>query len=497
VLKRFADDQAELMKPSQMLSLKVAPQVVLASQPIIDIEVCGIPLELTTCQLETHVLRVERIRSAVAAFRIGPADQLKEGVAKLRLEMMRPAVPGIHVVHIRVLSPTGEEIVPPAAVLGAPAYIRVSDHLAVAPVAAREIDKALRTRERAITSELRPSPDTHGDQYEVYVFWAATLIHGEHHFEGFSVFPLQMALSEEGYRDAMNAFTQPRLGLTVPHSEELSAQYRHSTPAFVIAYHRVRAASHDDALSFAQKHAEAINVVLGVERGQKASVFGILSRKKSGAGVGDTRWGYNYPSYRGNLLAPMIAGQLEESIERLLPKIQKSPWARLLVSNYAVATAERDHGFQYLRYWSLLETIAKKNVVHDGIAIYDVNGLPITNRGKPIVTRGARAKVYHYLTLSNVMVGHETTADGTSFVFEGSAPAHVTDGAQVITLWDDLGAMYHIRNAVTHTGEYSPDLSAAPDTDAGRAARFFPNGSLFGRLREHARAAMYRELALS
>jgi hypothetical protein len=80
-----------------------------------------------------------------------------------------------------------------------------------------------------------------------------------------------------------------------------------------------------------------------------------------------------YSGYRGNMLLPMLSEFVSLRIEKLLPKLMSSPWARLLTSNYAEATAELDHGFQYLRFWSLLELIAKAHVISDRQHVFSPN----------------------------------------------------------------------------------------------------------------------------
>ena len=111
-----------------------------------------------------------------------------------------------------------------------------------------------------------------------------------------------------------------------------------------------------------------------------------------------------------------------------------------------------------------------------------------------IVTRGARAKVYAHLMAMGVPGSHASLEDGTQVYLEGDRPAP-GDAAEVISLWDQLGAMYAIRNSVAHTGEYTPISGRSVGAEEALAARLYPSLSLHQNLRELARLAMHQELA--
>jgi hypothetical protein len=195
------------------------------------------------------------------------------------------------------------------------------------------------------------------------------------------------------------------------------------------------------------------------------------------------------------MLSPMLNESVDLQIEDLLPKLRSSSWARLLTGNYAEATAELDYGFRYLRFWSLLELIAQKHITSDQQRIVRPDGSQILwPSGQPVATRGARAKVYAHLAAVGAPASNETFADGTQVHFEGNQPAP-PGSAEIVPLWEHLGAMYGIRNSIAHTGQYIPDTAAIPGTYETYAARFYPSGSLYRNLRELARVAMYRELA--
>lgn len=441
-------------------------------------------------QLEVQVERVDLIRNALAAARWGPV-QIEAGVLQHAQELMGSAKAGIHHLHVRLRDNSGED--PAPVIASAEAFFRVASHLLVGPVTPSELVRAEQERSDAIQTELATAASRgRGGLFSVYIFCAATLIHSEHHFAGFTIYPLRNALTEESLRQAMNAFSVPRIGTEVVLDAQLAARFQQSNPAYVIGYHKIRAESHDDAILFAQNHADHLNDILGIERGHKASLFGALSKRWFREN--DTKVGYYFSGYKGNFIGPMFVGQIENYIETNLPKIQSSAWARLLVSKFADATAERDAGIQHLRYWSLLELVAKKHIISDNTAVFYPNGNPIISAtGRPVNTRGAQAKVYAHLLSLGARQSSEGNQSGTVH-FEGCQPLTAPAGEEVVRLWEDLGAMYAVRNSVAHTGEYTPDPAAAPNSDAGRAARFYPSGSLMHRLSEHARMALFREL---
>jgi hypothetical protein len=475
-----------------MQKVTITTPVVLPDPGVVSFTLTGLPSELHQCQLEIRIARVELLRDHLAAWRSGPAEAVA-GELAANIELISPVKSGLHSLSlVRVRSPDGsQEVAGPEGILGLPAYFRVSSDLATGPVTEADLHSAGRAREEAIQSEM-VTPAANGANslvYSVHIFCAATLVHAEHHFKGFSIYPLQNALAEESLRRAMNAFTQRRLGITLRRDEALSAAYRQSTPAFVLTLHRVRAVSHDDAVLYALTHAEQIAIILGIERGQKPSAFGFLTQQGP-----IVQHAYIYPGYRGNLLAPMLNEFVDLQIENLLPKLRSSSWARLLTGNYTEATAERDHGFQYLRFWSLLELIAAKHVTSDRQNIFRPDGsLVLWPSGQPVFTRGSRAKVYSHLTAIGTPASNETFADGTQVHFEGSQPAPA-GSAEIVSLWEHLGAIYAIRNSIAHTGQFIPDAAATPGTDEARAARFYASESLYRNLRELARMAMHREL---
>lgn len=467
--------------------------VLLTALTVVEFRIEQLPVPDGQYQLEVQVERMGLIRNTLAAARWGAA-QVEAGVLQHVQELMGSAETGIHFLRVRLRAISGEEEEEAPVLAGAEAVFRVSSHLLIGPVTQAEVVRAERARNNAIQAELAtPVSGGRGNLFSVYVFCAATLIHGEHHFAGFTIYPLQNALTEEALRNAMNAFTMQQIGIEVMPDAGLSANFKQSSPAYVIAYHRVRATSHDDALIFAQQHADHVNDVLGVERGQKASVFGVLSMRLGRDD--DIRVGYYYPGYRGNKIPPMFSGDIENYIERTLPRLQNSAWARLLFSNFADATSEFDPGIQHLRYWSLMELIAKKHIISETTQIFYPDGSPILSaKGKPVLTRGAQAKVYAHLISLGTFQSSEGDQNGTVH-FEGAQPVNAPPGEEVIRLWEDLGAMYAIRNSVAHTGEYTPDATAAPNSDSGRAARFYQSGSLMQRFRDRVRIALSHELA--
>lgn len=456
--------------------------------------ISDLPSIVTHCQLGIQIVQIGTLRDSLAAMVQAPAKASDGAISGTATLMEGARAPGIYAINqVAITSSDGmQNLIEPGSIGGLPAYFRVSGDVGEPPLSPADIADLARKREALITTEWVTPASTAaatGTTFSVFVFCAPTLLHEVHHLKGYSIYPLTGAISEESYRQAMNAFTMPSLGVQLQPDENLSRNFRAGAPAVVIALHSVRALSPDDAIEFALNHAKQVAIVLGIGRGQKPTPFGVASRTES-----EVRHGYIFAGYRGNYISPML-DEVEQQLESLLPKAQKSPWARLLMSDYAAATAETDHGFQYLRYWSLIELIAKHHITSDNQQIFFPTGQAVTSAsGTAVLTKGAKAKVYAHLMNTGVFSGVSGSPTGQNLHFEGDQPDAGGHGNEVIALWNWLGAAYHIRNSVAHTGQYEPNMSAAPQSDAYWAARLFPHGAFFGHFRDSIKIAMFREL---
>lgn len=478
-----------------MPTIKVTTPIVASDGASVEYLILDLPNIVNECQLGVQIVKIGPLRETVAAMIIAPAKASHGAITGSVTLIGKNPQPGIYAInHVAIKSSDGmHSLFEPEAITGLPAYFKVSGNRNELPVSQNEIEDLACQREALITTEAITSASAAaalGSHYSVFVFCAPTLLHHVHHLEGYSIYPLTGAISEESYRQAMNAFTIPSLGVSLQSDEKMSQNFRSGAPAVVIALHRVRAVSPDDAIEYAMTHAKQVAVVLGIGRGHKPSPFGVVTYDGN-----EVRHGYIVSNYKGNKAWPMF-DEIESDLEHLLPKAQRSPWARLIMSDYAAATAEVDHGFQYLRYWSLIEQIAKRHITSASQNIFFPNGdLIRAKSGTPVLTKNVKAKVYAHLMSTGVIPGVSGIPTGETLHFEGHEPNSGRHSDEVIPLWNWIGAAYNIRNSVAHTGEYQPNLSATPQSDEYWAAKLYSNGTLFGQFRDTVKMAMFHELS--
>lgn len=295
---------------------------------------------------------------------------------------------------------------------------------------------------------------------------------------------------------AVNEFTGPSLNAHFAATPEMEQQYASQAPLFAVVFHTVRAVDKADALEYAFRTVSDINTILAAERGASPRPFASFIEANGAAEVS-----LFVDPYRGNMIAPFSPTQHGERIERELPTLRRSARARLLMESYAQAVAERDHAFIYLRYWAVLELIAKSVVTAENDEIVDAHGAVILgNDGRPIRTKGAAAKVYKYIFDADMGASSGSYSDGATtvtFSIEAQRPRIAAPNEEVISLWDAVGGLVEIRNSVAHTGAFYPDPTARHGSRLALASRFWgqPFNPLFDLLKSATMIAVYREVA--
>jgi len=290
-------------------------------------------------------------------------------------------------------------------------------------------------------------------------------------------------------------FTLRAWGFAIAHDPRIAEDYARQTTTCAVLFHRVNASDETDALSYVANQAEDVVTIIGLDRGFKPVPFAAFVFD----GV-NYHGHFYYGRYTGNLLSPFNPGQVGASIEKYLPKIRKSPRARLLLETYAQATSEKDYAFRYFRYWALLELIAKDVVASDTENIFDAQGNIINDSfGKAVTTRGAAAKVYKYLFEAGSGSTSASVDNGSAsltFHIETNTPVQANPSDEVFSMWSVVGALYETRNQVAHTGTFVPEVNAPSGSRLALASRFYnhPSELLFRFLKDETWVATLREL---
>lgn len=334
-------------------------------------------------------------------------------------------------------------------------------------------------------------------RFLVYVFGAGSLIHEPQQLEGFVIMPLRRGWSHREMWAVVNDFLQSVNFEPLPFIKDTEHAFAMSSPVLAIAYPTVVAANADAALEHCRHHAEWVFRLLGIYRGQKPRAFAYVASQYD-----TNRWWhrFDFPGYRGNLISGFNPAETANSIERMMPRLETNPFLRLIVSTYSDATAEHEYGFALLRYWSVLELVAERQIL-TGKNISHPDGSPIfkSNR-KHETTSSKHGRVYAYI------LAHGEYKSSGSYVEAGAQKSyHVGDksdlnaltATDLFTLWDMVHATYAIRNAIAHEGQFDVAKAQAGNVHQQLAARLRNSANLPDPLdfvKKQALAAIWREV---
>lgn len=328
----------------------------------------------------------------------------------------------------------------------------------------RKISEFEDARDRYVNSEIRTSAGTgraQCEQFKVVIFGVGCLLHAPQLMAGFALYPLGQGYSYDHMREAVNAFMQGRHGIYLEKVDSIASSFESSTPLFAVEYNNVRSVDHLDAGAHCAHLSENIFTILAYDRGQRPRSFAtVMVNTTSGQ-----KWqGFHFPGYKGNLVSDFNPASTANTLQRLLPKIENSPWVDLLLRIYADAKSESNRDYACLKFWQILEMVAKKHVLHNSIEIVKPDGAPITDaKGDSINTKNALGKVYKYLFDKEGGSAFCQIGENEKIFFESSDDArnnpNFDQNTKVVSLWETLSALYEIRNATAHSGKF--DIESA------------------------------------
>jgi hypothetical protein len=154
-----------------------------------------------------------------------------------------------------------------------------------------------------------------------------------------------------------------------------------------------------------------------------------------------------------------------DTLDRLLPKLNSSPWLDLIMRVYADAESETNPNYACLKFWSILEMVSKREIRDNTIELQYPNGNKILDHsGKIVLSNSALGRAYKYAIELLIPPSHVSLgADTGKIIFETYADAtadpNYDEQTKVITLWERLSALYEIRNSTAHSGKF--DAAAA------------------------------------
>jgi len=200
----------------------------------------------------------------------------------------------------------------------------------------------------------------------------------------------------------------------LPWTEQALDQIRRAEPATLIQFPVVRANTLDECGELALGEAALLVMLLAAHRGSLGDIFcTIVHDPQSGQLVSSL----HPPPYMGNLMGGFTSGEAPESVRRNLHALKGDPTLQLFVALLGEASRERRSDFQYVRLWSLLETMAKSRGCA-GRHKRDWNGkVQLNKKGHPIVVQEAADQVYELLRemLAPHGISEQTFVSGLAF----------------------------------------------------------------------------------
>lgn len=297
--------------------------------------------------------------------------------------------------------------------------------------------------------------------FRVLIFGVGCLVHSQQLMEGYTLHPLGRGYEYSHMIDAVNSFLEPNYGIKLARNERIGQTFGASTPLFVIEFRNIKALDHNDAGQYCTSFSEDIFTILAYEKGQRPNQFASVIINTA---TNEILQAFHFPGYRGNLVSDFNASSTADTIERVLPKINSSPWIDLLMKTYADAQSEQNPNYACFKFWSILEMVAKKEIISntdeltypDGNKIYDLDG-------KVVKTKYALGKVYKHVLDSCIPPSFMSFQNETKLIFETHEDAtknpNTDANTKVIKLWEFLCALYEIRNSTAHSGKFDPNAA--------------------------------------
>ena len=427
--------------------------------PSVSFEVCRVEVERDICVLSTN--SYARV-SGNFSVTIDITQEWAVGIYRIEnirlVQQSNPIGPPISQIYLS----EGQSIFFEVRDVTAPAASEDEIRSKFKSLSARRVD---RIRTPIVIDDLVGGND---DYFTAAVLVSGLLIHNPQHCEGYSLIPFGNGLGLETFMNAANEYVST-FGAKFETNPEMVREIGNANPLLAIFFHRVFGATEDRVKAEILERAREITSAIAFDRGHVPRPFAIITSK-----VGVSNLGFFYDPFHGNMLAPFSSSEIGEVVERLTTKMARSPFAKLLIELVNQANAERDAGFKYFRLWAIVELLAKRAVNDSTLNIHRPDGsIILRTNGKPYITQNALACVYKYLFDSGAMTTrgtHQTIQGQCSLLIEGSEPAAFGPDDRSVSLWNFLGAVYAVRNAIAHEGRFVPDRTRELDHPIGLAS---------------------------
>jgi len=259
----------------------------------------------------------------------------------------------------------------------------------------------------------------------------------------FEIIPFEgLEFNDEIYliNDFLNKYTSDNLDNT----DDILKTAKGGQPTIVLHFPRLRAPNMKVAKEIAEKETELLINVLSINRDSSGILFGTLVVDWA---TGEKNFEPVLPSYYGNIATGFLANEHPPIILDELNKVRKNSLINYYLNLYKEALKENTFEFSSIRFWNILETIAR-GTLKEGDYLHDLNGnirrFP-DNQTMPPVNEKTTSGVLVFELLRRVMKAQKLYKDffGTS-VDQNSLE-------ELITIWNRR------RDCFVHFGGCFPD----------------------------------------
>lgn len=214
---------------------------------------------------------------------------------------------------------------------------------------------------------------------------------------------------------------------------------RSNRPWTAIVCRQVWATDFNEAARLAWEQRSRLLAIFGLARGARGRpVATVVQQRKPDDSI-TWRCFVEDERYTGNLLGGFVSGEDPRSLLINALAMEANPLLELLVDLYSEALADRSRDAQYLRWWSILETLSDARVQPDQ-PVQLLDGNPYPDGGH---TGQAAPRVYQFLA--------DTFKGGQIDEHSTVTPAQ--------DLYEAVRAWYGRRNATGHYGRFDPSDS--------------------------------------
>lgn len=267
-------------------------------------------------------------------------------------------------------------------------------------------NKITRDREEKFKSGLKYNSPTNEpiNEYSVFIFVKDCLITMPMLFEFYGL----MRYEDLKWTDEINLINKylNRRGRQLDNVNKILDDAKKGQPTVVVRFPNIEAPSHIIAKNIAKYHTELTMNVLSVHRDSYGTIFASLVIDKL---TSESFFEPNIPLYHGNHIGGFASGEALPELKAHIEKSRDNKLIQLYLTFYKEALTEKTYEFSCLRYWNLLEIIAKNTLKEDDYLLdYKGEYKRHHETNKPLKVKNGNTvqKVFELIRRVNMSIGY-------------------------------------------------------------------------------------------